>query len=178
MRKFWLGFVSATALLLLSGFLHVRFGLVNPRANIPVSTLESRIAMPALDAAVDRRTPKLHNPVTATDANLTAGMQMYQKHCSNCQGDPARQQASLAEALYPRAPQFMVDAPDMEENQNFCILLHGIRYSAMPAWKQTYGEQQIWQITALLSHMASCRRQCSPSGKPRPVLPRAGLSHL
>ncbi len=153
MRKFWVGFVSAAALFLITGFLYVRFGLLNPRADIPVDRLESRIAMPALDAAIDRRAPELHNPVTATDANLTAGMQMYQKHCSNCHGDPAHQQASLAEALYPRPPQFMADVPDMAENQNFYILLHGIRYSAMPAWKQTYSEQQIWQITTFLSHM-------------------------
>ena len=153
MRKFWLGFVTAAVVLLVAGFGSVRFGLVNPRADIPVGALESGIAMPALDASVDHRAPELRNPVSASDENLAAGMRMYQKHCSNCHGDPAHQQASLAEALYPRPPQFMHDAPDMPENQNFYILLHGIRYSAMPAWKQTYNEQQIWQITTFLSHM-------------------------
>ena len=39
-----------------------RFGFVNPRANLPVDWLESKIAMPAIAAAVDRRAPQTHNP--------------------------------------------------------------------------------------------------------------------
>ena len=58
MRNFWLGFVIGIVLVVLAGFFFIRFGFVDPRADIPVSSLEERIAMPALDAAVDRRAPK------------------------------------------------------------------------------------------------------------------------
>lgn len=153
MKKFWSGFITATAVLLVAGFCYLRFGFVNPRADIPVNALDRSIAMPALDASVDRRAPEMQNPVQPTERNLTAGMKMYQKHCSICHGDPVHRQGMLANALYPRPPQFMDGAPDMAENQNFYILQHGIRYSGMPAWKQTYSDQQLWQITAFLSHM-------------------------
>ena len=153
MRKFWLGCVTSIAVLLLAGFAYVRLGFVNPRADIPINALDRAIAMPALDASVDRRAPKLRNPVSPTEANLVAGMAMYQKQCASCHGDPLQHDAMLANSLYPRPPQFMKEAPDMPENQNFYILLHGIRYSGMPAWKQTYNERQIWQIATFLSHM-------------------------
>ena len=59
----------------------------------------------------------------------------------------------FADALYPRAPQFMKDAPDMPENQNFYIIEHGVRLSGMPAWGKILNQQQVWQLTTFLSHM-------------------------
>ena len=153
MKRFWIGVVTATATLLLAAFCYVRFGFVDPRADIPVNALDRRVAMPALDASVEGRAPDAQNPVQPTDENLIAGMKMYQKQCSSCHGDVAHHQGILAYALYPRAPQFMDDAPDMPENENFYILQHGVRYSGMPAWKQTFNDEQLWQITAFLSHM-------------------------
>ncbi len=153
MRKFWSGFFTAAVVLVLAAYCFVRFGFIDPRADIPEDTLEKTVAMPALDASVDRRAPELRNPVSASDENLVAGMRMYQTQCSSCHGDIGHKHGMLAEALYPRPPQFMEDAPDMPENQNYYILQHGIRLSGMPTWKQTYNEHQLWQITTFLSHM-------------------------
>jgi len=47
----------------------------------------------------------------------------------------------------------MNDMPDMPENHNFYILQHGIRWTAMPAWKNVVSEQQTWQLVTFLSHM-------------------------
>jgi len=153
LKKFWIGFVTATMILLLAAFCYVRFGFVDPRADIAVNALDRRVAMPALDASVDRRAPDAQNPIQPTNENLLAGMKMYQEQCSSCHGDIAHHQGMLADALYPRAPQFTEDAPDMAENENFYILQHGVRYSGMPAWKQTFNDKQLWQITTFLSHM-------------------------
>jgi thiosulfate dehydrogenase len=153
MRKFWLGFVVAAVAVLMAEFVFVRFGFVNPRADISVNPVEKAIAMPALDAAVDRYAPELKNPVPPTNDNLIAGMKLYQTNCSSCHGDIRRPDGMFADALYPRAPQFVKDAPDMPENQNFYIIQHGVRLSGMPGWRQVFSDQQIWQLTTFLSHM-------------------------
>ena len=165
MRKFFLGFVVAVVVVLGAGFLCVRFGLMDPRADIPVNSLERRIAMPSLDAAVDRRAPEVQNPVQPTDANLIAGMKVYQTNCASCHGDVHRPHGMLADSLYPRAPQFVEDTADMPENQNFYIIQHGIRLSGMPAWKQVLNEQEMWQVTAFLSHMDKLPTQVSDAWK-------------
>ncbi len=165
MRKFMLGFVAGIVVLLLVAFCYVRFGFVDPRADKEVSLLESKIAMPALDAAVDRRASEVHNPVQSQDANLTAGMKVYQTNCASCHGDIHHPRGPLADSLYPRAPQFLEDAPDMPENQNFYIIQHGVRMSGMPAWKQVLNEQEIWQVTTFLSHMDKLPQQVSDSWK-------------
>jgi hypothetical protein len=33
------------------------------------------------------------------------------------------------------------------------FLQHGIRWTAMPGWKNVLSEQQIWQLVTFLSHM-------------------------
>ena len=165
MRKFSLGFLTGIVVLALAVFCYVRFGFVDPRADKEVSLLESKIAMPALDAAVDRRASEAPNPLHTTDANLTAGMKIYQTSCASCHGDIHRPRGPLADSLYPRAPQFLEDEPDMPENQNFYIIQHGVRMSGMPAWKQTLGEQEIWQVTTFLSHMDKLPPQVSDSWK-------------
>ncbi|HET9101588.1 MAG TPA: c-type cytochrome [Acidobacteriaceae bacterium] len=153
MRKFLLGFIVAIVTVFLAGFCFVRFGGIDPRADVPVNGVEQKLAMPSLDAALDRRAPEIDNPVEATSANLITGMRLYQTNCSSCHGDIHQPHGMLANALYPRAPQFMEDAPDMPENQNFYIIQHGIRLSGMPSWKQTLSDQQMWQVTTFLSYM-------------------------
>ncbi len=165
MLKFLLGFAVAVVVVLAAGFSYVRFGFVDPRADIPVGWLESKIAMPALDSAVDRRAPETHNPLQPTDANLIAGMKIYQTNCAGCHGDTQHSHVAFGDAFYPRAPQFAADAPDMPENQNFYIIQHGIRLSGMPAWKRAFGEQETWQVTTFLSHMDKLSPQVSAAWK-------------
>jgi thiosulfate dehydrogenase len=153
MRKLVVGFTVAILVVLLAAFCYVRFGFVDPRADMEVGVLERKIVMPSLDAALDRHAPEAQNPIQPTDANLTAGMTLYQTNCASCHGDIHRPHGMLADALYPRAPQFVENAPDMPENQNFYIVQHGIRLSGMPAWKQALSEQEMWQVTSFLSHI-------------------------
>ena len=123
------------------------------RADNPPSRFETMVAGRAMDASVARAAPKITNPVTADETNVTAGARLYREHCTLCHGDPVHPKATLAESLNPPAPQFMEDMADMPQNQNFYILQHGIRWTAMPSWKNLLSEQQLWQLVTFLSHM-------------------------
>lgn len=165
MLKFLVGFAVAVVLVLTVGFCFVRFGFVDPRADQPVGWLDSRIAMPSLDAAVDRRATEAQNPIQPNVDNLIAGMKTYQSNCAGCHGDILHPHTAFGDAFYPRSPQFAEDAPDMPENQNFYIIQHGVRLSGMPAWKETLSAQEIWQVTSFLSHMDKLPPQVSAAWK-------------
>jgi thiosulfate dehydrogenase len=153
MRRFFSGFIAAVVIIFLVGFLWLRLGYVDGRADAPENGLERAVAMPALDASVRRHASQVQNPVAATDDNLVAGMKIYQNNCAGCHGDVHQPHAALGDSLSPRAPQFMEDAPDMPEYQNFYIIEHGIRLSGMPAMRGSLQEEEIWQVTTFLSHM-------------------------
>jgi thiosulfate dehydrogenase len=152
MRGFIFGIVTIF-LILAIGLLFVLMGFISMRADNPPSKLETSIAGHAMDASVARAAPKLTNPVTADEPNLVVGARLYLDHCTLCHGDLAHPKSLLADTLNPPAPQFMDDMANMPENQNFYILQHGIRWTAMPGWKNILSEQQIWQTVTFLSHM-------------------------
>lgn len=165
MLKFLAGLVFGVLVVLLGSYCYVRGGFVDPRADTEVGLLERKMAMPSLDAALDRHAPEAQNPIQPTDANLTTGMTIYQTNCAGCHGDINHPHGRLADALYPRAPQFIEEAPDMPESQNFYIIQHGVRLSGMPAWKKGLTEQEMWQVTTFLSHMDKLTPQVSASWK-------------
>jgi thiosulfate dehydrogenase len=153
MFRFLSGFMAAIVIVLLAGFLWLRLGFFDSRADVAGNALERAVAMPALDASVRRRAPQVQNPVAATEANLVAGMKVYQNNCAGCHGDIHQPHATFGDSLYPRAPQFTEDVPDMPEYQNFYIIEHGIRLSGMPAMRSSLKDEEIWQVTTFLSHM-------------------------
>src|ERR1700751_2710495 len=176
MFRLLVGFVVGVAVVLLVIYGYVRLGFVDPRADAEVGAFEHKVAMPALDAAVDRRAPDVKNPVQATDDNLIAGMKIYQTACAGCHGDISHPHAEFGDSFYPHAPQFVQDAPDMPENQNFYIIQHGIRLSGMPAWKTSFKEQELWQVTTFLSHMDKLPSTVTTAWKAAASTPSTGGS--
>src|ERR1700732_784513 len=152
MRGFIYGIVTMLVIAAL-GVLCALLGFVNMGADNPPSKMETTLATRAMDASVARAAPKLTNPVTADEANFAAGAHLYSDHCTLCHGDPAHPKSPLADSLNPPAPQFTNDMADMPENENFYILQHGIRWTAMPGWKNVLSEQRTWKLVTLLSHM-------------------------
>jgi mono/diheme cytochrome c family protein len=153
MKKFVAGLFVGVGCLLAAVFCYVYFGFVNPRADTPVGSIEKGIAMPALDAAVDRRAPEEPDPLLPTPANLAAGMNIFQSNCASCHGDPVHPEAQFAHSFHPPPPQFVNKAPDMPADENFYIITHGVRWSGMPAWEQTLTPHQIWLVTTFLGKM-------------------------
>jgi mono/diheme cytochrome c family protein len=153
MKGFLFGILTVI-LILGVGLLFAVLGFVNMRADNPPSRLEAAIAGRASDASVARAAGKIANPVAADEINLIAGARLYREHCTLCHGDPVHPKALLSDSLNPPAPQFMDDKADMPEHQNFFILQHGIRWTAMPGWKNVLSDQQIWQLVTFLSHMS------------------------
>jgi thiosulfate dehydrogenase len=150
------GFICGIATVILIIALVLLFaymGFVSMRADNPPSKMETSFAGHAMDASVARAAPELPNPAAPDEANLVAGARLYRDHCTLCHGDPVHTKSPLADSLNPPAPQFMNDMADMPENQNFYILEHGIRWTAMPSWKTILSEREIWQIVTFLSHM-------------------------
>ncbi|MGH9864591.1 MAG: c-type cytochrome [Candidatus Acidiferrales bacterium] len=154
MKGFILGIIVTIVVIAAVGLFVLETGRVDMRADVPPSSLETRIAAPAMDASVERHAPKVANPVQPTEQNLTDGAEIYSFKCAQCHGDPAEPKSRLAETLYPPPPQFFGDdRPDMPEFQNFFITVHGIRNTGMPGWKSALTNDQIWKVVTFLSNI-------------------------
>src|SRR3979490_563906 len=104
MGKFILGVIVTLLVLILGGLGFAMLGFFPTNANVTPPHIEERLAMGAVDASIERRAPRVTNPLPPTDQNLIDGMKLYTMHCALCHGGLDRKATALSESLYPPAP--------------------------------------------------------------------------
>lgn len=153
MKWFVLGIIVTLVVLAAGAYIYLEEGFVSARADMKPGTMDSWLGS-AMDASTGRHAPKLSNPAPDTQETLLAGAKTYATFCAGCHGSPADHDSKFGKAFYPPAPQFFGDdPPDMKENENFYIIKHGIRMTAMPTWADLLSDEQIWQTVALLKRV-------------------------
>ena len=153
MRKLILGGIITLAIVILCGLGLATLGFIPTPANVAPPQWEHHLANAAMDASMERHAPRLTNPLPPTDQNLIDGMKLYTMHCAVCHGALDRKPAPLARNFYPPVPNLISDPPDDPEWHLFYTVRTGVRYSGMPAWEGVLTEQEMWKVTAFLSHM-------------------------
>lgn len=79
---------------------------------------------------------------------VAAGAQHYAENCAMCHLAPGMPDSEIRHGLYPKPPNLTRFAPDPAEA--FWIIKHGIKFTGMPAWGPTHGDQMIWDMVAFL----------------------------
>jgi len=131
---------------------YARLGLFDLRADQEPSAWEERLAGTAMDESTERHAPQQKNPLPATAEHLLAGARLYRDKCSDCHGSPVNPNSDYGRSFYPRVPQFMKQAPDMPDHENFYLIKHGVRWTAMPAWGKIMTDSEVWQVVLVLNH--------------------------
>jgi mono/diheme cytochrome c family protein len=153
MRNFILGIIVALVTLGLGGLAVSTLGLLPTRADATPSALERRIAASAMDASMERRAPRVTNPIPPTDENLIEGMRVYTMNCALCHGTLDNKPSPLEKSFYPPVPQIVLDPLDDPEWHIYYAIRTGVRYTAMPAWNKALSDQDIWKVTGFLSRI-------------------------
>ncbi len=151
MRNFIRGIVVGAIALAAGVYGYARLGLLDLRADRNPSALEERIAGSAMDESTGRHAAQQRNPLPPTEENLLAGARLYRHKCSDCHGSPVNPNSDYGRSFYPRVPQFMKQVPVLPDHENFYIIKHGVRWTAMPAWGNLMTDSEIWQVILVLS---------------------------
>jgi thiosulfate dehydrogenase len=152
-KNFVGGIVATLIVFTFGGWLYLRLGYADLRANLPPSRLESELATSAVNASAARHAPSRPNPIAPTEANLLDGARLYRDKCADCHGRPDNPASDYGSSFNPRAPQFIQAHPSLAENQDFYIIKNGVRRSAMPAWGNVMADSEIWQVVTFLHHL-------------------------
>lgn len=155
-RAFIIGIIFAVLAACGAGYMVVTNGVVPAGADATPSGFEEWVAGTSLRSTLQKEAPKQANPVTLTDDNLNAGIQLYAKHCTVCHGTAAGESSAsaIAKGENPGPPQLGAHGvEDDPEGWTFWKVKHGIRWSGMPAWKDVLNDRQIWTLALFLKHM-------------------------
>jgi mono/diheme cytochrome c family protein len=155
-KSFFFGIVVTILAAAGAFYAMITTGAIPASADSGPLPLEHWAARTSLRATLSHDAPKEANPVSLTDANLIAGIQLYGTHCAICHGTAAGTASAspVARGEYPRPPQLATDGvEDDPEGWTYWKIDHGIRWTGMPSWKDTLSEQQMWTLALFLKHM-------------------------
>lgn len=154
MRGFINGIVFTLAALLAAVIAGVWFGVLPSGADEKALPFERLAAHRSLKASIARDTVGVVNPLQPTDDNLLAGVKLYGANCAVCHGAADAKRSNLAAGFYVDAPQLAKDGvEDDEESETHWKLVHGIRFTAMPAFKTTLSDDDLWKLSLFVKHM-------------------------
>jgi len=112
----------------------------------PVTSLE-RPAPPAEYAGKS-------NPYGSEAATVEAGQVLYQKNCLTCHGEHGMGDGPAAGGLNPKPQPLAVNQENLPDDYLYWRISEGgLRApfsSAMPSWKVTLSEEDIWQVISYI----------------------------
>jgi mono/diheme cytochrome c family protein len=173
MNRWWmmgLGILVGILIVFLSAFLYLDYGRPPVSVSDSPFPFEKKIVSGALHARIDREMGD--SPLQPTPENLAAGASIYKTDCAFCHGMPGLP-SKYGKSMYPSAPQLwashrsgVVGVSDDPVGETFWRVRNGIRLTGMPAYQKLLSEDQMWQVSLLLSSAA----------KPLPEAAQSALS--
>ena len=137
-------------LLAVVGGIFVYGGVYNIGADAPHSRVVYSILESLRDRSVASHARGIPLPNDLSDPKrIAAGAGLYNEMCSGCHLGPGLERTELSQGLYPAAPEF-ARGDDLSVAEQFWVIKHGIKLSAMPAWGKTHNDQLIWDMVAFL----------------------------
>src|SRR3546814_3671518 len=74
--------------------------------------------------------------------------------CAGCHLGPGVERSELSQGLYPQAPE-LAKHSHLGPAEQFWIIKHGVKLSAMPAWGKTHPDPLIWDMVAFVRRLRS-----------------------
>lgn len=142
-------FVAALAAAGFAG-IFIYTGLYNIGADAPHSKAVYGVLDTLRENAIAHHARNITPPQDLTDPKrIATGAGLYSAMCSSCHGAPGEEKSDLAQGLYPQAPN-LATGQKHTAAQQFWIIKHGVKLSAMPAWGKTHNDQLIWNMVAFI----------------------------
>lgn len=153
MGKFILGVIIGLLIIPIGVCVYFYTGMVPVATSAQAMPFEKTMARIGLNAHVEKEAPK-NAPFQPSEADYTAGAQIYRSDCAVCHGLPKQPQTPVARGMFPKPPQLFNGhgVTDDPPGETFWKVSNGIRLTGMPGYNQSLSEQQVWQVALLLAN--------------------------
>lgn len=139
-------------LLVLSAFvgIFIYAGVYNIGADAPHSNLVYRLMQQVRENAIAHHSRGIAVPTDLNDPKrIASGAALYSEMCAGCHLGPGVERSEMSQGLYPPAPE-LAKTRSRAPAQQFWIIKHGVKLTAMPAWGKTHSDKLIWDMVAFL----------------------------
>jgi thiosulfate dehydrogenase len=162
--KFLVGFIVGLLVLPTAGFFYFKMGFAPVATADGVMPFEGWAARTGLHARLNREMPR-RVPVAASAENYAAGATVYKDHCGGCHGFKGQEQEIEVKAMFPKPPHLFKGhgVTDDPPGETYWKVANGIRLSAMPSYKKSLTEEQMWQVSLLLANADKLPPEVEPT---------------
>jgi len=138
---------AALAALLISA------GVFNVAGDQPHTKPVAWLMQMARDRSIAVRATGIIVPADLDNAKrIKAGAAEYGEMCAMCHLGPGVERSEISQGLYPPAPELAHDHR-LSTTEQFWIVKHGIKMTAMPAWGVTHDDEILWDVVAFLQKL-------------------------
>lgn len=177
MRAFLAGIIIAIVVIGAGAAYYFMSGTAPAAVEDKPMPMEKFFANKALDAHIQKDMPK-SIPIPADETTYLAGAQVYQDHCAICHGLPNVDQSSMAKGMFPKPPALFKGkgVTDDPPGETYWKVANGIRLSAMPEFRHSLTDTQMWQVSLLLANADKISDAVKDKLKPAPSSGAAGAA--
>jgi mono/diheme cytochrome c family protein len=113
----------------------------------------------ARERSIVRQSREVGTPPALDDPALLAmGAEHYDDMCVECHLAPGMDESEVRAGLDPRPPKLAARGTRRAPEQDFWIIKHGVKMTAMPAWGITHDDHSIWALTAFVQRLPDLSR--------------------
>jgi mono/diheme cytochrome c family protein len=128
-------------------------GFYDIGADAPHSGLVYNTLQELRERSIETRSRDIRMPADLTSPRrIAAGAGLYAEMCTGCHLGPGVEKSEMSQGLYPQAPE-LARGTDLTSAQQFWVIKHGVKLSAMPAWGKTHTDELIWDMVAFLQRL-------------------------
>lgn len=137
----------------------VYWGIYDIGADVPHSKLVFGVLDELRDRSIMHHSRGIAVPADLNDPKrIGAGAGLYNEMCTACHLGPGVERSELSQGLYPLAPE-LARGDDLTAAQQFWVIKHGVKLTAMPAWGKTHDDQLIWDMVAFIRQLPRMNAQ-------------------
>jgi thiosulfate dehydrogenase len=141
----------------LLGWIYLNYGHPPVAVADPSFPMEAAIVHDPLHHRIDAENPG-NSPIAINEATLVEGAGVYRTECAFCHGAPDKP-SKIGAQMYPSVPQLwerhhggkVVGVSDDPAGETYWKVKNGIRLTGMPSYVKVLTDQQMWEVSTLLS---------------------------
>lgn len=156
LRRHWpswpfVGVLGALLFIFTAAFIY--FGIYNIAADAPHTKPVYALLESLRDRSITVHARSIAVPKDLdVQKRVTAGGGLYGEMCAGCHLGPGVARSELSQGLYPQAPE-LAKHSHLGPAEQFWIIKHGVKLSAMPAWGKTHPDPLIWDMVAFVRRL-------------------------
>jgi len=144
----FLGASVATLVIATAAFLY--FGIYNIAADAPHTRPVYALLENLRERSIAAHARGIEPPADlVSPERVSVGAGLYNEMCSSCHLGPGVEASEMSKGIYPSAP-VLAEIQDLTAGQQFWVIKHGVKLSAMPAWGKTHPDPLIWDMVAFV----------------------------